>query len=147
MASTGMHMEPLWLTVRGRSMEPALAEGDEVLLSPLVGSPVEGEIVVARGRNGGLVLHRVVHASGGRIITRGDACRRDDPPVPPRHVLLRALEVRRRGRSGPIPPAPGALRRLRSRLAPRLASPLAALGRWWRVRPSSSTFTGGGSWA
>jgi hypothetical protein len=128
-------------------MEPALDEGDEVLLSPLDAAPSAGDVVVARGAGGGLVLHRVVHASGVCIITRGDACRRDDAPVPPRHVLLRALVKRSRGRTRRIPPAPGPLLRLWSGLRRRLASRVAAPGRWWRARRSSSTSTGDASWA
>jgi hypothetical protein len=110
-------MEELWHKVKGRSMEPALVEGDEVRLAPLRALPGEGEVVVTRGAAGGLLLHRVVAASRFAIVTRGDACGSDDRAVPVGHVLLRAVEMRRAGRTAAIPSAPGALHRLRARVA------------------------------
>jgi hypothetical protein len=130
-------MAAFWQIVKGRSMEPALVEGDEVLLCPLAGAPSKGDVVVVRGGSG-LVLHRVVHATGVRIVTRGDACRRDDPAVAPGRVLLRALERRRDGRAGAIPPPPGALRRLGSRLAGRLRGAL----RWDTITRGSPAGAG-----
>ncbi len=128
-------------------MEPALAEGDHVLLAPLSGRPVAGDVVVVRHPKGGLFLHRVVRASGAVIITRGDACRHDDPAVAPSHVLFRAVGARRGGRTRPIPPPPSPLARLGFRLARYFASRLAARGRWWRARRCSSISRGDASWA
>jgi len=129
-------------------MSPTLVEGDEVLLA-LVGGPVSpGEVVVARGPHGRLVLHRVLSAEPGAVVTRGDACRHADPQIPPSRVLLRATGVLRAGKVLPVPgPLPRSLRRLRSIARRCLASLHAARGRWSRERPSSSTCTGGGSWA
>ncbi|WP_248353937.1 S24/S26 family peptidase [Anaeromyxobacter oryzae] len=127
-------------------MAPTLREGDEVQLAFVDGAPAPGDVVVARGR-AGLVIHRVVGAGAGGIITRGDACPRNDPTWAPRQVIFTAVARRRRGREQPIPPAPPEpLRRLRL-LARSFASRAAAPGRWWRARRSSSTCTGGGSWA
>jgi hypothetical protein len=108
-------------------MEPSLFEGDEILLAPLRALPSEGEVVVTRGARGGLLLHRVVGARGRSIVTRGDACRSDDPAVPVGHVLLRAVELRRSGRRAAIPAAPVALARLRARVAGRVLRAGAAL--------------------
>jgi hypothetical protein len=139
-------MTLIWQTVRGRSMAPTLLEGDEVRLAFVEGTPAPGDVVVARGP-AGLVVHRVVAAGPAAVVTRGDACPKDDPPWSPRQVIFRALARRRRGREERIPPAPPeVLRRLRL-LARSFASRAAAPGRWWRARRSSSISTGAGSWA
>jgi hypothetical protein len=139
---------PLWHRVRGRSMTPALLEGDEVALV-LSSEPVTtGDVVVARGARGNLVIHRVVAVASDAIITRGDACAHDDHPVPPSQILLRALAIRRDGRTRPIPPpAPALLGALRSTARRFLASLRAVPGRWSRARRSCSTSRGGASWA
>lgn len=139
---------PIWCRVSGGSMSPTLEDGDEVRLALARGPLTAGEVVVARGPHGRLVVHRVVAAGAGAIITRGDACLHDDPPVRPGRVLFRAAEMRREGRVRPIPGRlPRAVLRLRSIARRCLASLRAAPGRWWRARRSSSTWTGGGSWA
>jgi len=109
-------------------MAPALAPGDEVLLS-VAGEVVPGDVVVTRSP-GGLVLHRLVTRGSGTVITRGDACRRNDPEVPAAAVLFKAVGRRRSGRVSPIPAAWGApARRARSILARCLARLTAAPGR------------------
>jgi signal peptidase I len=111
-------MRPVWQKVRGNSMSPTLLEGDDVLFVPVLGQLAIGHVVVSRRPGGGLLIHRVVAMNGDEIVTRGDACPRDDPPVSRRQILLRAALVRRHGNVSPIPPPapfPG-LRRFRSRL-------------------------------
>jgi hypothetical protein len=147
MVSSPLH-PPVRHRVRGGSMSPTLVEGDEVLLSLAAGPVIPGEVVVARGPHGRLVLHRVVSAHPGAVITRGDACPHEDPQVRPSRVLLRATGLLRAGKVRPLPrPLPRSLRRLRSIARRCLASLRAAHGRWWTERPSSSTCSGGGSWA
>lgn len=139
MVSGGFGLTSFWQIVHGRSMSPALVEGDEVLLSPLVDGPEPGEVVVMRLGPGTMVLHRVVASRDGVVETRGDACPRSDRRSPTRAVLLRATMRRRRGLVRPIPPLGLPARLLRSGLARRLVRLIAAPGRWWRVRWSSST--------
>lgn len=144
-------MTPVWQRVSGQSMSPALRDGDEVLLAPVGDAPLAaGEVVVARW-DGRIVIHRVVAVHGGQVVTRGDACRRDDRPVVTGRILFRAVRRRRASRVEPIPARAAAplrvLRRLRSLLARSLASRAGAPGRWWRARRSCSTSRGGGSWA
>lgn len=117
-------------------MAPALVEGDEVLLAPREGPPEPGEVVVARGPRG-LVLHRVLAVREGAVITRGDACQRSDPAVAPAAVLLRAVQVRRRGRVGriPRPPVRQALRRGLSRIMRNLGLRRGSPGRSSKERP------------
>ncbi len=138
-------MLPFWQAVRGDSMLPALRDGDEVLLA----SPVEvtvGDVVVVRvPSRPGTILHRVVHREGARVVTRGDACLRNDPVLPRANVLFKALARRRQGTEAPIPAALGRNGRRWWRWGRRLASALAAPGRWWRGRPWCSTSTGSGS--
>ena len=87
-------------------MSPTLREGDEVLLETATSLTI-GDVVVARvPTRSGTVLHRVIEADTGRVVTRGDACRRSDPPVPRAHVLFRATALRRAGLEAPIPGAP-----------------------------------------
>lgn len=138
-------MDPFWQLVRGRSMLPALADGDEVLLEPAAKLAV-GDVVVARvPSRRGTVLHRVIRLDGAWVVTRGDACLRRDPPVPRANVLFRATAFRRSGAGGTIPPAPGAFRRLWLRCVRRFESARGAPGRWWRARRSSSSTANGSS--
>src|SRR5439155_13931525 len=63
--------------VRGRSMRPALSEGDVAVVAPFLGLPRPGQIVLARGAGNVLVVHRLVDVElgTGRRIYRlqGDA--------------------------------------------------------------------------
>jgi len=135
-----------WQRVRGRSMAPALRDGDEVWLEP-IGPVVAGDVVVARipGSRTGTVLHRVVREDEQGVWTRGDACRADDPLSPRVNILFRATSFRRRGRVAPIPPPAGPTARGLWRARARLESAIGAPGRWWRARRCSSTSTGSGS--
>lgn len=84
----------VWLTVRGGSMAPAMRDGDRLLVSPLdsLETPQEGDIVIAK-RAGRLVAHRLVARTGEAIVTRGDACLRDDPPLPSENILARVVAI------------------------------------------------------
>src|SRR5262245_35494974 len=83
-----------WIELSGFSMAPALLDGDRLRVEPLApGSlPSVGEIAVAH-RAGRLVVHRVVAHRDGHIITRGDACRAEDPPIENAAFLGRIVEV------------------------------------------------------
>ena len=70
----------VWLPVRvsGGSMRPALDPGDLVIVRR-DSRPRRGDIVLARAKGHGAVLHRVVAIEGdGDITTRGDANRVND---------------------------------------------------------------------
>jgi hypothetical protein len=77
-------------------MAPALLDGDRLHVAPLpAGSvPAIGELAVVR-RGARLVVHRVVGHCDGCTITRGDACRSDDPPVDSSAILGRVVRVKR----------------------------------------------------
>lgn len=106
------------LRARGRSMAPALRDGEPVELWPLAGAPRPGQ-VVACAAGGALVLHRVVACDASMLVLRGDARARPDPPRAPAAVLG---EVRLAGGRA-VPPA------RRGALARRIAAALARLGR------------------
>jgi phage repressor protein C with HTH and peptisase S24 domain len=64
---------------RGRSMFPAIADGDVVEISPEQHHG-EGDVVMVDGDNG-IRVHRVVSACDGYLITHGDSCMEPDAPV------------------------------------------------------------------
>jgi signal peptidase I len=87
---------PQWIVLSGYSMAPALLDGDRLRVEPLLAGcvPAIGDVtVVCRG--GRLVVHRVVAHRDGHTITRGDACRCDDPPVDSAEILGRVVKVER----------------------------------------------------
>ncbi len=93
-----------WLKVRGESMRPLLREGDEVGVEwdPEPGKGVrEGDLVVFRDPGGEWIVHRVVAAPGGRVLTKGDASYRFEQ-VPDGEVWGRVVKLRspRSGREG-----------------------------------------------
>ena len=95
----------VWARGSGRSMFPTIRHDDLVLLSPLRRSIRPGDIVlVPLGR--GLMLHRVVHLDGGRVITRGDARAADDRPILESEVVARAIAVRHGDRVSALIPSP-----------------------------------------
>ena len=62
------------VAVAGRSMEPALRDGDWVIVAPLARPPRVGEIVLARDPRVAerLVLKRVARVKGGACMLLGD---------------------------------------------------------------------------
>lgn len=109
----------LRVRVTGRSMSPALVDGDIVTLRRADSDRLRrGDLVLYRGRAGrSLVLHRIVaeapRGEGRLLRTRGDALARDDEPVAAAMVLGRVILVERRTR-GPA----AALRRFLARALP-----------------------------
>lgn len=125
-------MSELWaragreLRVRltGRSMEPALASGAEVLLVCGEGGAV-GDVVAVR-EGGAVLVHRVVAAgaSGGWLLTRGDARWLPDAPVRSASAVIGRVAAVRTGEALAAPAPP------RHSLGQRLAlTPLLALVR------------------
>lgn len=70
--------------VIGSSMEPTIPPGSLVI--GVRGEPQVGSVVVFDDR-GSLVVHRVVYTNSTHVVTRGDACLENDPPVPIGDVL------------------------------------------------------------
>jgi len=70
--------------VSGSSMEPTITPGSIVI--GIRDEPRIGSIVVFN-RNGSLVIHRVIQANSTHIVTRGDACIENDPPISIKDVL------------------------------------------------------------
>ncbi len=73
--------EVLWHAT-GRSMAGSIRDGTTLrLVSPRARPPMRDDVVAAVLPDGSLVVHRVQQLSGELLLLRGDACRRNDPPV------------------------------------------------------------------
>ena len=71
------HGGEFWFRISGVSMQPTLAPGDEVLLTPAGSAVRRGDIVLA-SVNGRPLIHRVSDLHGDQVHTRGDATERND---------------------------------------------------------------------
>jgi hypothetical protein len=87
----------------GRSMHPAIREGETITVRPVSPSAVRrGDIILYRWQQG-VIAHRVVgieKAVGGdfRLMTRGDAAGAQVEPVAPDQVLGKVVAADRNGR-------------------------------------------------
>jgi signal peptidase I len=81
---------------RGGSMVPWLRQGDAVTVVPAARCRVGDVILYSRGEV--LVMHRVVGKIGGRIIAKGDAVGRLDPPITPQDIIGLAVSIKRHGK-------------------------------------------------
>lgn len=91
----------LWVTGSGQSMHPTVRNADLVLVAPLRGSVRRDDVVlVPLGPR--LMLHRVALIEENRVVTRGDARERNDPPIPRTEVIALAIAVRRDQRVTPL---------------------------------------------
>jgi hypothetical protein len=87
----GGHLE---IGAVGTSMAPAIRPGDVLQVGPLrADEPRPGQVAIW-SRAGRLVAHRVVQRAGEALVTRGDACDRDDPPVTTAEVIAVVRRVR-----------------------------------------------------
>lgn len=102
--------------VGGRSMLPSIWPGDRITIQSVPRDAIGAGDVVGVRRGATLVVHRVVGwvalPAGLHIVTRGDALRQTDAPVPAACVVGRVSDVRR----GPFQVAPAG-----------------SVGRAWRV--------------
>jgi len=90
------------LIARGQSMWPFILDGDVIHLSPIVGAPTLGDVVLIPGGDFGR-LHRIV--SGPRDNTycvRGDALPNIDGWFRPDELLGQVVNIHRRGRRIPM---------------------------------------------
>lgn len=76
---------------RGRSMFPAIADGDVVEVQPAQ-SHTKGDVLLI-DNDDGLRVHRVVSSSERRIVTRGDSCDENDAPSETNESLGRVSQV------------------------------------------------------
>jgi phage repressor protein C with HTH and peptisase S24 domain len=83
-------------TARGESMQPAIGDGEVVIVEPLA-TLRTGEIFLYRSGRG-LRAHRLVRIDGDQLIFRGDRAVDDDPPVTRDAVAGRVIAVERGGR-------------------------------------------------
>jgi hypothetical protein len=87
----------------GRSMHPAIREGETITVRPVSPSTIRrGDIILYRWQQG-VIAHRVVgieKAVGGefRLLTRGDAAGAQVEPVAPDQVLGKVVAAERNGR-------------------------------------------------
>jgi hypothetical protein len=85
--------------VTGRSMAPALRDGERVTLEPVPAASLRRGDLVLFTRAGQLVLHRLIDvhrkAAALEFQTQGDALRSPDPPIGADQVLGRAIEIER----------------------------------------------------
>jgi hypothetical protein len=91
---------PFRFRARGCSMEPLIADGDVISLTPLVrGEPHLGDVVAfIRPGPRQLVVHRVIAVRGNLCSIRGDSgC--DDGMIGRDHILGRVLCVERGART------------------------------------------------
>lgn len=103
-----------FVPVRGRSMRPALVDGDTVVIGMFLGLPRPGQIVLARVE-GILVVHRLVAVEmrdgRRRYRLQGDAEPEKNAAVTRENLLGRAVAIVRDGIRLPIEDDPRAVRR------------------------------------
>lgn len=92
------------LKVNGWSMLPTIWPGDILEIRAATGDELLPGDIVLYGRDDRLFVHRVVTLQDGQLITRGDAMRQADPPIPGDGVLGKVHFIVRRGRK--ITPSP-----------------------------------------
>ena len=84
------------LRISGRSMEPALREGDDVEAERVPPGALRlGDLVVVDLPEVGLVVHRLLWRSRRSLRTRGDGSRRMDPPLGLGLLVGRVVSARR----------------------------------------------------
>jgi len=90
---------PVRATVRGTSMWPTLSPGDRVRVDPVPPGwrPRPGDVVAATGPSG-IVVHRVISASDGRVVTWGDNAAMADEPIGTEKIVGRVDPSRSRTR-------------------------------------------------
>jgi len=91
---------PFRFRASGRSMFPAIRDGDTITISPLEpGEPRVGQVAACRlPDNGRLVVHRVVRRRKGQALIKGDRVANADGWVPFADLLGAVTAVERKGR-------------------------------------------------
>ena len=116
----------------GQSMHPTIKNGEAVLVEPIKPEQVNVGDIILYLFHRGVIAHRVLRierrAENQFLITRGDASRTNDAPVPAVDVLGRVVAVERGGRSIALTGRPARLRRALRLLAGQAKSWLTRLG-------------------
>jgi signal peptidase I len=93
----GQHLIP----ISGRSMLPAIHDGDHALVSHGCAGVRPGDVIVFRHK-GTLIAHRVLRIEGGddgpTFVTKGDNAPQLDPPLRADEIVGRVLAIERGGR-------------------------------------------------
>ena len=88
------------ISISGRSMLPAIHNGDRVLVAHGCAGVRRGDVLVFR-LDGLLIAHRVLHikdgADGKMFVTKGDNARQIDPHVSHREIVGQVLAIERDG--------------------------------------------------
>jgi signal peptidase I len=87
------------LGVTGCSMLPVIWPGDVLTIHQHCPAESEPGQILLYSRNGRLTAHRVIKASNGFVITRGDSLPTVDEPVGSQDVVGRVVSIQRRDRS------------------------------------------------
>lgn len=92
------------LRVAGASMVPTLWPGDFVSVHCCDPSELQPDSIIVFRQQQRLIIHRLLHRAGGRLITRGDARPLLDDPIDPADIVGRVENVIRNGH--PVDPRP-----------------------------------------
>lgn len=94
--------EPVRVTIQGGSMQPVYRSGDAVFVDPSGRSqPAAGQVITFMQEDG-LMTHRVVRVETAQVLTKGDAVRSFDPPIPRGQILGTVIAHERDGRLRPV---------------------------------------------
>jgi|CXWL01.1.fsa_nt_gi hypothetical protein len=79
-------------------MWPVLKDGDRVEVTPCLGKPGVGQLVVARAPSG-LLVHRVLRVTDESVVMAGDNSHTEDAPVQLAHLAGVVSKVERKGKT------------------------------------------------
>ncbi|MEP6690652.1 MAG: S24/S26 family peptidase [Gemmatimonadaceae bacterium] len=91
----------MWIVAHGGSMQPRIRDGDRVLVQARPARMRAGMVLLV-DRNGRPLMHRLARWDDFIVVLRPDTLEHDDPPVPVRDVVGRAVAVSRDGRITPL---------------------------------------------
>ncbi len=91
---------PVRFRVHGKSMQPNLLEGDDVLVAPARADELRHGDIALTQTSHGIRVHRVKHVAADSITTRGDAGLEPDPQTT--RVIGRAFAFSRGGKEYPL---------------------------------------------
>jgi hypothetical protein len=99
--------KPFRFEARGTSMHPFIQDGDVVTIEPFAeGGPRTGDVVAfVHPGTGGVRVHRIVKAEGGRYLLKGDNALGDDGAFGRDALLGLVAGQERRGRARRLEPA------------------------------------------
>jgi len=100
LAAWGQAGEQHTISISGKSMVPAIHDGDRVLVAHGCAGVRRGDVLVFR-LDGLLIAHRVLcikdGADGKKFVTKGDNAGQVDPHLSPREIVGQVLAIERDG--------------------------------------------------